>query len=208
MRRFLGLAIMLATLLVACAEAGEADSPAATPDPQSASPSPTTEAATPSPSASAAAADPVDQIVGWTVPFTITTPADWTRGESSPTTTYFDAGVNRWVFFTTLGPDTVEAWVDQLTSASEYTATNVEEFELDGAPGRVLDLRLAAESGEEVLFDEAFLGWVVVANRPNRVWVVDADGETLLIGTDTSEGAFENWVAVVEEALATLKWSD
>lgn len=208
MRRFLGLAIILATLLAACSEAGVAESPAATPDPPSASPSPSPEAATPSPSASAAA-DPVDQSVAWAVPFTITTPAEWERHEdSSPTTTYFEAGVNRWVIFTTRGPETVEEWVDQLTSAPEYTVTDSEPIELDGAPGQVLDLRLAEESGEAILFSEGSAGWVIVPNRPNRVWIVDVDGETVLIVTEAVERAFENWVAVVEDALATLKWSD
>ncbi len=209
MRRFPGLAIILATLLVACSQAGVAESPTPTPDPTTASPSPSPEAATPSPSASAAAADPVDQTVGWTVPFTITTPADWERAEgTTPAMTYFEAGVSRYVIFTTIGPETVEAWVDQLTSAPEFIVTDPEAFELDGAPGQVLDVRMAEESGEEVLFGEGTTEWSVVPNRPNRVWIVDVDGETVLIVTEAVETAFENWVAVVEDALATLKWSD
>lgn len=41
---------------------------------------------------------------------------------------------------------------------------------------------------------------------PNRVWVVDLDGEAMAILTEASENSFENWTGRVEDVLATLEW--
>jgi hypothetical protein len=83
--------------------------------------------------------------------------------------------------------------------------------EVGSAEGVVLDLRLAegqdeAYSSSRTLFEDSEGAWVVEPDRPSRIWIVDVDGEAVMIVTDAPERAFDNWVAVVEEALSTVEW--
>lgn len=150
---------------------------------------------------------PVEQSVSWALPFSITTPADWVSETASPMTFNFRSGPDRWVAFTRVGPDTVDAWLEELGASDAYVLTEPAPVEVGAASGVVLDLELADGESEAGLFEEASWGhWAVSAGRPNRLWLLDVDGETVLIVTDAPERAFESWIAVVEEALATLEW--
>lgn len=150
---------------------------------------------------------PVEEAVSWAVPFSITIPGDWISEPLSPSTFNFRSGPDRWVAFTRVGPDTVDGWLEELRSSSRFVLTEPAPVQVGSASGVVLDLELAADAEEAPLFTEAAWGeWTVTPDRPNRVWLLDVDGETVMIVTDAPESAFENWVALVEEALATLEW--
>jgi hypothetical protein len=120
----------------------------------------------------------------------------------------FRQGLDRWLGFTSLGPDTVEEWVEQLTSGEHFTATTPEPVDLDGAPGFELDVELAEGQAEWVLFSEGWGEWLVSPGRPTRIWVVESPGGTVLITTDAPPGAFDAWTETVQEALSTLDWEE
>jgi hypothetical protein len=210
------LLVSLTALLVACGQAEPSDdAPASI---AAAASTPASIAATPEPSDSApdspdaepsapASEGPVEEAVAWTLPFSITIPADWVSEAASPMTFNFRSGPDRWVAFTRVGPDTVDAWLEELGASDAYVLTDPAPVEVGAASGVVLDLELADGESEAGLFEEASWGhWAVSPDRPNRLWLLDVGGETVLIVTDAPERAFESWIAVVEEALATLEW--
>jgi hypothetical protein len=218
-RRAFACLIALAVLVAGCATAQQASTPAssapAAPT-QSDVPSASASASTtdvPSASPSASPSEMVDRTVEVESPvaFSITVPGDWEEDDqvSSPTTSNFRAGLDRWIVFTELGPDTVEGWIDEVTSGAMFTASEPAAVELDGAAGFMIDFSLAEGETEATLFEEATWGaWTVASDRPNRLWVVDSPGGTILIVTDAPERAFDGWVESVDEALATLEWSE
>ena len=204
--------VPLSALLVACAQAEPSDdAPASIAAVASAEAS---LAATPEPSdepseapSAPASEGPVTEDVSWAVPFSITIPADWISEPLSATTFNFRSGPDRWVVFTRVGPDTVDGWLEELGSADRWGLTEPAPVEVGSASGVMLDLELAEDAPEAGLFTEATWGeWTVSPERPNRIWLLDVDGETVMIVTDAPERAFDNWVALVEEALATLEW--
>lgn len=208
--------VPLIALLAACGEAEPSDdapaslaavaSIAATLEPSDPASEAPSEAASEEPSA-AASQGPVEEAVSWAVPFTITIPADWISEPVSATTFNFRSGPDRWLVFTRVGPDTIDGWLEELGSSSRWVLTETTPVEVGAASGVFLDLELAEDAAEAPLFTEATWGeWTVSPDRPNRLWLLDVDGETVMIVTDAPERAFANWVALVEEALATLEW--
>ena len=163
-----------------------------------------------SPSASGSTTEAAERTVEVSTPvaFSITVPGDWVEDEtiSSSTTWAFRSGIDRWVTFTELGPDTVDGWVQELTANPSLTVTEPEVVDIGRATGVSLDLELS--EGEVVLFEEAWGEYVVTADRPNRAWVLDVGGEVVLIVTDAPAAAFDNWVATVEDVLGTIAWSE
>ena len=202
-------------LLAACttdqpapaASVGADATPSAEPTPAQtevlATPAPT---ATPEPTE----AGPIERDVNWSIPFTITTPADWETGgdqaPSSATTFQFAIGIDRWVILHRPEADSVEAYADTLRARDGLVVTEAEVTEVGGAAGVVFDFDVTEEAGEVILLREGWGEWTAEANRPTRAWVVAVGGEPVVILTDAPERAFDNWVPVVEEALATLKW--
>lgn len=206
-------ALLAAGTLVGCATAQPTVSPTTEPQAQStpdpATPEPTIEAtASPSPSPSEAAERAFD--VSVPTALSLTVPGDWEEEDIASSTTFnFRIGVDRWVVFTAAGPDTVQGWLDQIASDESFVASEPAPVELDGASGFTVDFVLAEGEEEAALFEEASWGfWAVTPERPNRAWVLDAPDGTLLIVTDAPERAFDNWVAVVDAALATLQWRE
>lgn len=198
-------------LVLALALAGCGSTTSATPPPQAAdepTASPTASAeptATASPSAEAG---PIEHQLTGAVPLTITTPADWEIDpRATAATPGFQIGPDRWVIFTTVGPNTVEEWLERF-EADAYVTTEPEPVEIGGAPGFTLDLRLAEGIDEVLLINEGTAAWAAEADRPHRIWVLDVSGEPIVILTDAPERAFESWTAVVEDALATLEWGE
>jgi hypothetical protein len=178
--------------------------PTATPTEVPATPTPTE---TPEPTV----AGPIEHDVSRPVPFTITTPADWARDPSIPTTpdTFgFAIGLDRWVVWHRPDAESVDAWVQTLGERQGLILTDPRPTEVGGAPGVVFDLDVSEEAGELGLFRAGQATWTAESGRPNRIWVVAVGGEPIMILTDAPERAFENWVAVVEEALTTLEWSE
>lgn len=168
----------------------------------------TTTAATTQPEAS-------EQTFDFAVPFTATLPSNWrVAQESAPRLLYLERGRNL-VAFSTFGPETVEEWRSRLTEDPNLVVTEPEAAEIDGAEGFRLDATVSDEAGTEGCFGqgrcvtliEQFPGWIVLEGLPNRIWVVDVAGTAVFIVAEASdEDAFGDFVAQVDEFLATLTW--
>jgi hypothetical protein len=204
MRRLFVLPAMV-TLLATVACAG----PSVEPDAATTSPSRTSEDARPTVTAAATTTELESAVLGgdWSVPFTMTAPGWERRAVTTTTTLWISSEPDAEVAFTRQGPDTVDAWIQQLTSTPQLVLTEPEAVDLGGALGYVLDVSLGPEGGEVTLFaDQADNQWAVSVGRPNRVWIVDVDGETVMIATDAPEEDFESWAQTAEAALSTIEW--
>jgi len=209
-------ALVVLVLLAACTQA-ETDSSS------SVAPSATDAAEPSSESSASASGEPTSSgpetatlDVNWTVPFSMAAPADWERDEQPMGTSYaLSTGPDRWIVFSDTGPDTVDAWIEELTTTPQLVVTEPEPAEVGGAQGFVFDVSTSSEAPKAAGGSpcakpcwELIEGWIVEKDRPNRVWLVDVDGKAIMIVTDAPERALEGWAATVEEALATLEWGD
>ena len=216
-------AALVLMILVGCTQAEVPDS---TPEEPGASfvPTPSPDASV-SPEASPTASEPSEKTLGegWTIPFSMTVPSAWER-EPTSTGSMFEisAGIGRYVILTMQGPETVDEWVSLLTSTEQIDVTEPQPIELNGAEGFVLDATASASAAEGgpgicvdpaaercwTLFEDPGGFWSIDEGRTNRLWIVDVDGETVLIVTDAPEAAFADWSAIVEDALTTLEWAE
>jgi hypothetical protein len=112
------------------------------------------------------------------------------------------------VIFTQTAPSTAEEWIERLSSQDNLTASEPKAVELAGASGVSLDVSVPDGQSEYVLLREGFGEWTASAGRPHRVWILEVGGELLVILTDAPERAFDNWVATVEDVLATIVWAE
>jgi hypothetical protein len=190
----------------------DAASPTATPT--------TTTTATPEATPSAPS-EPSAFEVDWTIDFVAQAPADWTTevnetlaGITTGDTLWLGAG-QRYLVVTRTGPESVEAWLDQVAAAEQLEATEPVEAEVGGITAYRVDLVVSDQASEErcinagrcyTLFQDESGYWPVVEGRPTALWVLEVDGETLAIATDSREDSFAGWVATVEEVLATIDW--
>jgi hypothetical protein len=96
----------------------------------------------------------------------------------------------------------------------DIVSTEPAPIELGSAVGYVVDVRLSDDPEEvcgfgigpcSTLLTEGD-GWSVVEDTPNRLWVVDVNGETVVIVTEASEASFETWATEVDEVLSTITW--
>ncbi len=190
-------------------------------------PGTTTTAATAAPQTTAAAetttttaattttSEPAETVfeADWDPPFTLATPPNWREEDHGSIMFVFKAG-SSFVAFSTEGPDSVDGWLEALASNSDIVTTEPTPIELGSAPGYVVDVRLSDTPEELCGFGigpcSTLLtsgdGWVVAEEMPNRLWVVDVNGETVVIVTEASEGFFETWAAEVNEVLSTITW--
>jgi hypothetical protein len=222
---------LAALVLVGCA-GGETDGAGS--DPAASLPQASTAASTaaaaseeaPSSARASASATPVGEAelaVEWAVPFTVTAPADWTRGVTTQTATEIldGTGLRSVLSAFVKSPDTPAQWVERLTTVESLDASEPEPIEIGGAPGQVFDVRLN-ELGPECVAGGGTLGgvclpihgpedgyvWVIEDDRPARIWVLDVGGQTLVLTTDAREDRFEDWAATMDEVLATVEWSE
>ena len=222
MHRVVWLAFVV-IVLTGCTESDVEDSASALPDVSVAPPASAHEPASPEATPAASESSQSTLGEGWTVPFTMTVPSEWERSEHSTGSMFeISAGTGRFVTFTQQGPPTVDEWVTLLTSTEQIEVTEAEAIEIDGAAGFVLDAtasEAAAEGGPGIcmnpgadrcwtLFEDPGGFWSIDEGRTNRLWILDVDGETVLIVTEASEAGFDDWTAIVEEALATLVWAE
>ena len=206
-------------VLAACATEVEADpttADTAAPTPTQAATAEAAASAQPSEASGLTALD-----ISWQVPFSITAPADWSdevpfAGTTTANGVWFGT-MDRYVGISRSGEETVDAWVDKVTTAEQLEATEPVEVEIGGAAGYRVDLRTSDEASSAsclnngrcyTLFQDDSGYWPVVEGRTTRAWFVDVEGETLAIATDAPDSAFEEWVTTVEAALATLEWTD
>ena len=216
------LAVLL-MVLAGCTQTDVSESAPALPD-ESVAPSASPDvAASPEENPAASEASETTLGGGWAVPFTMTVPSDWERADTSTGSMLeIRAGTGRFVTFTQQGPATVDEWVTLLTSTEQIEVTEPEAINLGGAEGIVLDATASASAAEGgpgicmnpgadrcwTLFEDPGGFWSIDEGRTNRLWIVDVDGETVLIVTEAPEAAFADWTGVVEDALTTLEWGE
>ena len=197
----------LLILFAGCTETGVEESASALPDvsvaPSASADEPASPEATPEATPAASESSQTTLGEGWTVPFAMTVPSEWERSEHSTGSMFeISAGTGRFVTFTQQGPPTVDEWITLLTSTEQIEVT---EPEAEGGPG------ICMNPGADrcwTLFEDPGGFWSVDEGRTNRLWIVDVGGETVLIVTEASEAGFDDWTAIVEEALATLAWAE
>ncbi len=214
------VAVALAVVLAACTGVVEDQTAEASPS-QSVAAGGTRAEATSSPEATESGPTALD--VDWSVPFSITAPAGWSTeapeniGTTSGNTAWLGAGPDRYLALSRSGEETVDAWVERVTTAEQLEATEPVETEIGGASGYRVDLRTSDAAGDATcfnpgrcytLFTDESGYWPVIEGRPTRAWFLDVDGETIVIATDAPERAFEEWAATVEGVLGTLTWTD
>lgn len=163
------------------------------------------------------AAEPVEVELAFIVPLTFAIPPDWqasVQAESHAVAIQAPPGA---AAFANEGSDkTVESWVDEITGQANLVTTEPEATEVGGAPGLSFDARTVANASEGQICDGATcvaitsipgqFEWYVMKGYPNRIWIVDVDGTTVLIAAEASEATFDAFVAEFEETLATIQW--
>jgi hypothetical protein len=98
----------------------------------------------------------------------------------------------------------VDELLEDVRGRDGYTVSNAVDVNLDGAAGVAFDVTLAegASAGDtEPLFETPQQPWLL-SDGVQRVWIVDHDGETIMIA------AGEQLVEDVQAALSTLAWGD
>lgn len=208
------LAVAIGALAVVNQPAPIGPDPTGTPVPShsgTAAPiSPSPSEVEPSVDATAAPTEPAARLlrVSFAVPFTITAPAEWVTDQHPARTLanhVIDAGFGRRLLFTVEGAETVDAWVEELSSNSAMTVSEPEAIVLGGAPGFSLTATLN-EGGEPVEVGKGAVGWLIERGWIHHLWVVDVGGETVFIVTESTVRAAESWRETVETALATIAW--
>jgi hypothetical protein len=159
--------------------------------------------------------------VDWTVDFVALAPGDWTTevnetlaGTTTGDTLWLGAG-QRYLALTRTGPDTVQSWLDQLAGTEQLDATEPVEVTVGGISAVRVDLVVSDQASEArcvnvgrcyTLFQDESGYWPIVEGRPTALWLLEVEGDTLAIATDSREDSFAGWVATVEEVLATIEW--
>ena len=141
--------------------------------------------------------------------FTVTAPAGWADAAYSGTQAlYLRPAAGGALAFAVGGAASVEAWVATITGTDAYLVTNPVPISLGGADGYVMDVSLdpGADSAPP-LVEDSDLPWNVTDQDPVRVWVIDHDGQPLMIVTNPPTPAeFDAWTSAVGEALQTIQW--
>jgi hypothetical protein len=145
------------------------------------------------------------------VAFIIEAPADWAE-------TWYGGSNNLYLLpagggalaLAVGGAGSVDAWVEAIRGTEAYLVSEPQAVSLGGAAGYVMDVTLApgADSGQAPpLFEDQNLPWNITGQDPVRVWVIDYDGQPLMIVTRPGTPAeFDAWTSAVGEALQTIEW--
>lgn len=218
--------IGLAALLAGCA--GKVNEPSestrlASPSPtQSVEPS-ATETASPSPETASTPVSDAQLAVGWAVPFTVTAPADWGIGVTTATAVEVVDGTGlRTVLAAYLkSPDLPEVWIERLTTHEALDVSEPQPVELGGGSGHVFDVRLndsapACAAGGSSLGGSCLIihgpedgwAWGIEDGRPARIWVLEVEGETVILSSDAREDRFEAWVPVIGRVVDSIEWQE
>ena len=175
-------------------------------------------------SATARSASQADLTISWAIPFTITSPSDWAQGEATTENAVeivAGTGLRTVLAVFRKSPDTPDERVERLTTAGALDATEPTPVELDGASGHVFDVRLSdaaagCSAGGSSLGGRCYTihgpegewVWVIEEGRPSRMWVLEVNGDTVVMSSDAREDRFEEWVPTMERVVATIQWPD
>jgi hypothetical protein len=182
-----------------------------------------------SPSAAAGAASPcrTDTVeiprdgtldVVWCIPrgiereviaFAFEGPAEWADQVYTGTDNLYlrpaDGGA---IAFFLSGPDTVDAWLSEITGVEAFEVSEPQAVTIDGVDGFVVDVRLAdGATDAPPLIENPDVAWNLQEGSAARVWLLDAGTEAVAIVTGRDEAAFTEWADSVGAAIDTLRWN-
>ena len=183
----------------------------------------------PTPSSSAAAGDacrsevvsvsePGTLDVVWCIPrgldrevisFAFEGPAEWADQVYTGTDNLYlrPSGGGAIAFFLS-GPDTVDAWLAEITGTEAFDVSEPQAVTVDGADGFVVDVRLAEGATDApALIENPDVAWNLQEGSAARVWILDAEPEALAIVTGRDEAAFTEWADAVDAAVSSLQWT-
>ena len=126
------------------------------------------------------------------VAFAFDGPADWadqvyTGGENL----YLRPTGGGAIAFFLSGPDTVDAWLAEITGTEAFEVSEPQPVTVDGVDGFVVDVRLAEGSTDAPpLIDNSDVPGTCTEGNAARVWILDAEPEAIAIVTGTDEAGF------------------
>jgi hypothetical protein len=122
----------------------------------------------------------------------------------------YRGGTDEFLLFTTAGRDSVDEWVEYLTTDPRLIATEVQDIEIGGQPGVFTDVRLTGDSFTLFTYAPApgdNAEWEVATGAADRVYLVEVDGTIIAILAEAPEDDFEDWTSAIDATLATLEWN-
>jgi len=143
------------------------------------------------------------------VSFAIDGPAEWADQVYTGTDNLYlrPAGGGAIAFFLS-GPDTVEAWLAEITGTGAFEVSEPQAVTVDGVDGFVVDVRLAEGATDAPpLVDNPDVAWNLQEGSAARVWILDAEPEALAIVTGADEAGFTEWADAVGDAVNSLQWT-
>ena len=122
----------------------------------------------------------------------------------------YRSGSAKYVLFTTAGRDSVDAWVEYLTSNSRILATEPQATEIGGLPAVTIDVRNTGQPMDLFIYAPApgeSATWGIPEGGVDRIHLVEADGVIVAILIEAPEEDFDEFATAVDNALATLEWN-
>ena len=135
-------------------------------------------------------------------------PTGRTRSTPAPTNLYLRPAGGGAIAFFLSGPDTVDAWLSEITGTEAFEVSEPQAVTVDGVDGFVVDVRLAEGATDAPpLIDNPDVAWNLQEGSAARVWILDAEPEALAIVTGTDEAGFTEWADAVGDAVSSLQWT-
>ncbi len=146
------------------------------------------------------------------VPFEMTATGVFLVKSTAINTGWIDyrAGSGQYVVFTVGGPESVDAWVEYLTTDDLMIATEPQITDIGGQTATTIDVRLSGDPFDLFTYAPApgdLAVWGIEPGAADRIHLVEVDGVTIAIIIEAPEAAFEEFAAAVDASLATLEWN-
>lgn len=138
------------------------------------------------------------------LPFRMEAPADWIdRWFGEVESLWLRPASGGAIAFVLHEGPSVDEVAAEIGGRTEYSIENQASVTLGGADGVVFDVSLApgTSSGDAPpLLETTHQNWMLQPGSVSRVWIVEKDGETVVVVTG------ENLADAVGEALSTIEW--
>jgi hypothetical protein len=144
------------------------------------------------------------------VPFTMEAPESWidqvyTGGEAL----YFRPPSAPAIVFAVTGPDTIDAWVADITANAAFEVSEPQTLEIAGGEAVVIDVTLAEGANPDEappLVPTTDVPVTVREGYTARVWILQGTGEAVAVVTIPPDTDFAEWTEQADEAVQSLEW--
>ncbi len=121
----------------------------------------------------------------------------------------FRRGENEWLMFTVGGPGTVDGWTERLVDAGAEVSDPF-ETEIGGVPATAIDALNTREWRAITITAGVGENWTMYfeADDAVRIHVLEVEGHTITVIELSDADDFEDWTALVEPVLASVRWSE